>query len=111
MTVLCVENVPDALVTLESMLAGIGYEVVGVTNAGQALEVLTTNQVDGVLLEYDLLDANGAAVKAKMNQMKPEVPVLLFVGVGAQTPSLVRFLDSYLRRESRREEAWEGPEA
>jgi DNA-binding NtrC family response regulator len=53
--------------------------------------------IQGVLLEYDLPDATGSAVRAEMKRIKPEVPVLLFTGVGIQTPFLLRFFDSYLR--------------
>jgi hypothetical protein len=45
----------------------------------------------------DLPDASGATVRAEMKGMKPEVPVLLFSGVGEQTPILIRFFDAYLR--------------
>jgi len=32
-----------------------------------------------------------------MKRMKPEVPVLLFAGIGSQTPFLLRFFDSFIR--------------
>jgi hypothetical protein len=67
--------------------------------------------VDGVLLEYDLLDATGSAVRAKMNRIKPEVPVLLFAGIGSQTPFLLRFFDSYLRNSERPEQVFEDLDA
>ena len=57
--------------------------------------------MDGVLLEYDLPDATGSAIGARMKQMKPGIPVLLFAGVGTQTAPLLHFFDSYLRRSSR----------
>jgi CheY-like chemotaxis protein len=89
------------------MLEGIGYEVVGATSARQALDLLTKKQVDGVLLEYDLPDATGTAVRAQMKRIRPEVPVVLFAGVGMQTPSLLRFFNSYLKSENRPEEGFE----
>jgi two-component system, NtrC family, response regulator GlrR len=95
--VLCVENQPEHMDALKLMLETAGYEVLAATNASQALHLFTTRRVDGVLLEYDLPDATGSAVRAEMNRVKPEVPVLLFAGVGSQTPLLLRFFDSYLR--------------
>ena len=95
--VLCVENHPEYMGELKSMLETAGYEVIAATRADQALHLLKTRRVDGVLLEYDLPDATGAAVRAEMNLIKPAVPVLLFAGVGSLTPSLLRFFDSYLR--------------
>ncbi|HKN17139.1 MAG TPA: hypothetical protein VJX47_09365, partial [Candidatus Sulfotelmatobacter sp.] len=30
--------------------------------------------------------------------MRPDIPVLLFEGIGSQTPVMVRFVDAYLRK-------------
>ena len=89
--VLCVENHPEYMGALKYMLETAGYEVMAATTGDQALYLLTSRQVDGVLLEYDLPDATGSAVRVEMKRIKPDVPVLLFTGVGSQTPFLLRF--------------------
>ena|ERR1700758_1755646 len=98
--VLCVEHKPEHLKVLTFMLNAAGYEVVPAVTATEALCLLSTQDVDGVLLEYDLPDATGSAIRARMQQMKPGIPVLLFAGVGTQTAPLLHFFDSYLRRSS-----------
>ncbi len=95
--VLCVENHPEYMDALKYMLETAGYRVMAATSGDQALRLLTTREIDGVLLEYDLPDATGTAVRAEMKRIKPDVPVLLFAGLGSQTPFLLRFFDSYLR--------------
>jgi hypothetical protein len=67
------------------------------------LRLLTTLDVDGVLVEYDLPDATGSALRAEMKRIKPDVPVLLLDGIGSQTPFLLRFLDAYLQSPARLE--------
>ncbi|MGA7929191.1 MAG: response regulator [Candidatus Sulfotelmatobacter sp.] len=109
--VLCVENHPEYMGALKYMLETAGYEVMAATNGDQALHLLTTLPVDGVLLEYDLPDATGSAVRAKMKRIKPDVPVLLFAGIGSQTPFLLRFFDSYLRNPERPEQVFEDLDA
>lgn len=99
--VLCVENHGAYLDVLKGMLETTGYEVVSATTGSQGISMLAEQPVHGVLLEYDLPDATGAAVRAEMKRIKPEVPVLLFSGVGSQTPFLLRFFDSYLRNAER----------
>lgn len=101
--VLCVENHPEYMGALKYMLETAGYEVTAATTGDQALHLLTTLQLDGVLLEYDLPDATGSSVRAKMKRIKPDIPVLLFAGIGSQTPFLLRFFDSYLRNSERPE--------
>jgi len=95
--VLCVENHPEYMAALKYMLESAGYEVMPATTGGQALDLVRAHPVLGVLLEYDLPDATGTAVRAEIKRIKPEVRVLLFNGVGSQTPFLLRFFDSYLR--------------
>jgi DNA-binding response OmpR family regulator len=101
--VLCVENHPEYMGALRYMLEGAGYEVTPATTGEQALRLLTTLQVDGVLLECDLPDLAGSAVRAEMKRIKPSVPVLMFAGIGSQIPFLLRFLDAYLRNPKRPE--------
>lgn len=109
--VLCVENHPEYMGALKYMLETAGYEVTAATTGDQALHLLTTLQVDGVLLEYDLPDATGSAVRAEMKRIKPDVPVLLFAGIGSQTPFLLRFFDAYLRNSERPEDVFEDLDA
>jgi len=98
MKILCVENQPEDMAVLTCMLEGIGYEVMPAINGKQARDLLSKQAIDGVLLEYDLPDETGATVRAQMKAMRPDIPILLFIGVGSQTPFMLRFFDAYLRR-------------
>jgi DNA-binding response OmpR family regulator len=111
MTILCVEHHPEYMGTLKYMLESAGYQVMPATTGTQALRLLTSREFDGVLLEYDLPDATGTSVRAEMKRIRPEVPVLLFSGVGSQTPFLLRFFDLYLRNHERPEKVFEDLEA
>jgi DNA-binding response OmpR family regulator len=101
--VLCVENQSEYLDALKYMLEAAGYEVVCARTGSQGLSMLRTRSIQGVLLEYDLPDATGTTVREQMKRIKPDVPVLLFAGVGSQTPFLLRFFESYLRNAERPE--------
>jgi len=105
--VLCVEHHPEYMGALKYMLETAGYKVMPATTGEQALNLIRAHPVLGVLLEYDLPDASGPAVKAEMKRIKPTVPVLLFNGIDGQTPFLLRFLDSYLRNAERPESVFE----
>jgi two-component system, NtrC family, response regulator AtoC len=109
--VLCVENHAEYLETLTHMLEAAGYKVISATSGQQGVSLLKQHSVEGVLLEYDLPDATGATVRAEMKRIKPEVPVLLFAGIGSQTPFLIRFFDSYLRNADNPELAFRDSDA
>ena len=85
------------MATLKHGLERTGFEVLTAATAEDALALLMTELIDGVLLEYDLPDATGMAVRAEMKLLRPDVPVLLFNGISSQTPFLLRFFASYLR--------------
>jgi len=101
MKILCVENQPDYMAMLAYMLQGIGYEVMPASNGDQALDLLRRQAIDGVLLEYNLPDASGTELRAQLKAIRPDIPILLFAGIGRQTPFMLRFFDSYLRNGDR----------
>jgi len=111
MKVLCAEHQPEYMGVLKYMVESAGYQVTPATTSTQALCLLTTREIDGVLLEYDAPDAIGSAVHAEMKRIKPEVPVLLFAGVERKTPFLFRFFDLYLQKPERLEKGFEDQEA
>ena len=101
MKILCVEDHPDYMAMLTCMLEGIGYEVMPASNGGQAIDLLTKQAIDGVLLEDNLPDAAGTTLRSELKAIRPNIPVLLFAGVGRQTPLMLRFFDAYLRNVER----------
>jgi len=106
MRVLCVENRPDYMATLKRGLERTGCEVLTANTVKEAFGLLTTELVEGVLLEYDLPGATGAAVRTDMKLLRPDVPILVFNGISSQTPFLLRFFTAYLR--NRRDEDEDG---
>jgi len=97
MKILCVEGQPERMVTLTRMLEGIGYKVMGASNGRQAVDLLTQEAIDGVLLEHDLPDATGIDLLSRLKKIHPEVPMLILAGVGSQTTSMLRFFDAFLK--------------
>jgi CheY-like chemotaxis protein len=106
MTILCVEDQFACMATLTCMLEGIGYDVMPARSEQQAIDLLANQKIDGVLVEYNLPGATGTELRAQLKAMRPDIPVLLFEGVGSQTPVMLRFFDAYLRNvELEREES------
>jgi CheY-like chemotaxis protein len=101
MKILCIEDQPETMATLTCMLEGIGYEVTPATSSREAITLLTKESIAGVLLEYDLPDGVGTDLRARLKRIRPEIPVLMFAGIGPQTPFMVRFFDAYLRNGDR----------
>jgi DNA-binding response OmpR family regulator len=94
--VLCVEDRPDWLEALRGMLDRAGYEVVCATSGCEALDSFRSQEFDGVLLDYSLPDLDSLAIRAEMKHVKPQIPVLLFAGMGKSACMLLRFFDAYM---------------
>lgn len=94
---LCIESNPDNLRVLKCMLEAQGLLVIPAATEEQALNLIAEQSIDGVLLEYELLDACSMTLHWKMKRIKPRLPILLFAGIGDHTPMLIRFFDEYLR--------------
>ena len=86
---------------LAAALEGIGYEVMPASNGGQAIDLFTKQAIDGVLLEDNLPGATGTTLRTKLKAIHPDIPVLLFAGVGRETKFMLRFFDAYLRNTER----------
>ncbi len=97
MKILCVEDHPEYMAMLTTALEGIGYEVMPASSGGQAIDLLRKEAIDGILLEYNLLDPTGTMLRAQLKAMRPHIPILLFDGISNQTPFMLRFFDAYLR--------------
>jgi CheY-like chemotaxis protein len=83
----------------------MGCEVTPATSAGEALDLLAKQPVDGVLLDDTLPGASGVTVRSRMKTLRPDIPVFLFAGVNSQTRFMVRFFDAYLRRREQIEDS------
>ncbi|MFZ0199975.1 MAG: response regulator [Candidatus Sulfotelmatobacter sp.] len=101
MTILCVEDQSEYMMVLSCMLEGIGYEVVPASTGEQAIDLLANQAIDGVLLEYNLPNTASSELRAQLKSIRPDVPILLFDGIGSQTPVMLRFFDAYLRNAER----------
>lgn len=76
--ILCVHESRSVLEELQRTLEGAGYEVVQAVDGEQAVQVLTQERVDGVVLSYDMEAPNGRALRNEIQRTYPDTPMLLF---------------------------------
>ena len=71
-TLLCIHRDPAQL----SLLKENGYELVTAGSGSDALQLLMSQSVDAVVLDYELSLLQGAAVAEEMKEVKPQVPIV-----------------------------------
>ncbi len=79
-TILCVDDNEQSLSIRKVMLETRGYRVLTCTNAEEALRVFGQGGVDLVLSDLVMPGLDGAELIAKIKQMSPLTPAILFSG-------------------------------
>ncbi|HVZ17187.1 MAG TPA: response regulator [Terriglobales bacterium] len=75
--ILCVHEGPD-MQKLRQALESDGYEVVSAVTGINALDVLSSQPVDGVVLDFDAKGPGGIALRNRIFHQRPDMPMLLF---------------------------------
>lgn len=94
-TVLLVDDSKDYLESARSVIARDGHEVLTVSNAPEALDILRHRDVDLVLVDYIMPGMNGGDFVRQMRGFKPHTQVILQTGYASENPprELLRQLD------------------
>src|SRR6202040_4097383 len=79
-TILCVDDNEQALSIRKVMLETRGYKVLVSTGSRQALEIFRQGGIDLVLSDYLMPECDGAGLIAKINEISPETPAIMFSG-------------------------------
>ena len=82
MQILCVDDEVLILDLIVSMCRNLPQhpEVCGVQNAGEALEWLSSNEPDIVILDINLPDMDGITLAAKIKDCRPDVSIIFLTG-------------------------------
>jgi len=75
--ILCVHEGPE-LQQLTETLRVEGYEVLPAANGTKALDLLSSQEIDGVVLDYDLSAPGGYSLRNRIQHERPGMPMLLF---------------------------------
>jgi len=75
--ILCVHGGPE-LDELRGVLERDGYVVLPAADGRKAMDVLSSQAVDGVVLDFDASAPDGGALRNRIRHTRPEMPMLLF---------------------------------
>jgi len=92
MKVLIVDGETAIAEFLSHSLAGVGYKVACMSEGAAALEVLTAEHFDMLLVDSSLPDTDGLKLVEKLRQRKGDLPIIM-LGAGSTVEDRVRGLD------------------
>src|SRR4029077_10336970 len=76
--VLCIDDDGSGLEARRLLLEESGYEVLTATTGKEGLELFARYSVDLVLVDYEMPGMKGDFVAARMKDIKPHVPLVMF---------------------------------
>ena len=84
---LVVEDDPNTLSGLKELLGDEGYDVNGVMQGNDALEIASHEPVDMVLCDYNLPDVDGLRLCQRLRKIRPDA--ILFLTTAMDSTALV----------------------
>jgi CheY-like chemotaxis protein len=96
--VLCIDDRTPTAEVRKLILECEGYKVLMASNGRSGLASFARHSVDLVVLDYDLPNMNGATVAAKMRELKPQVPIVIFSGYTMPPAGVKRLVDAYITK-------------
>jgi CheY-like chemotaxis protein len=78
--ILCVDDHEDTSEMLKLLLAESDYLVHPAHNIEEAMQLARTHEFDLYVLDKRLPDGTGIELRAKLNELTPEVPCIFFSG-------------------------------
>jgi DNA-binding NtrC family response regulator len=86
MAILIVDDDPDTRARLERALreSGDGWDVRHAASAKEAMTLVTDGDVECVLLDYRLPDADGLTCLRELRRLRGDVPVVMVTGSGSE---------------------------
>jgi DNA-binding response OmpR family regulator len=98
-TLLCIHKDPAEL----SLLKENGYELLTTNNGKEGLRLfksrlLKSRTVDAIVIDYQLGALDGAAIAAKIRQVKPEVPIVMLVDNFELPEAVLNSVDAVVAR-------------
>jgi len=85
-TVLCVDDQPTDRQLLRDLFETYKFNVFTAENWDRAKMMLNGNDIDVVILDYRLIQANAVDIAIEVRKSRPRVPIMLLSGFLADVP-------------------------
>ena len=82
--ILIVEDELEIRTILYTYLNNIGYKIFEAEEGNQALKKITEESIDLIFLDIKLPGIDGIEVLQKLQELKPEIPVIILSGHGTE---------------------------
>jgi len=102
-TVLCIDDLPQALELRKTTLESHGYRVKIASTSRTAIKILEEAPVAAVLLEYKEEGIDAEAVAFHIKQRFPHLPIILLSAYSGMPQRILWLVDAYLMKSELRD--------
>ena len=88
-TLVWIDDYQPGLTVFKAVFEGLGFRVLTASSGSQGLELVDSDPVDAVIVDYEMPEMDGEAVATSIKNSRPELPVILFSG-SSLVPSRVK---------------------
>jgi len=96
--ILCIDDHWSGLIGRKMLLEQNGYEVLEATGGSEGLKLFLSQDVDAVILDYQMPDMNGAVVAARMKKVRSKVPIILLSAYGPLPRRKLQSVDKFVSK-------------
>ena len=97
-TILCIDDHWNGLISRKILLEENGYKVLEATGGVEGLELFLSHPVDAVVLDYQMPGMNGDVVAATMKRFRSQVPIMLLSSQELLPKNKLRSVDCFLSK-------------
>ncbi|HEV2718362.1 MAG TPA: response regulator [Terriglobales bacterium] len=88
-TLVWIDDYQPGLTVYKAVFEGLGFRVLTASCGSLGLDLIDSNPVDAVIVDYEMPEMDGEAVATSIRNSRPELPVILFSG-SSLVPSRVK---------------------
>lgn len=96
---LYVDDNPDDRDLFKRALEKAGYQVVIAGSGPAAVHAISVQPIDCAILDYRMPRLDGIAVAQALKQVRPDLPICLFTGLGSLCDENRRMIDQVISKE------------
>jgi CheY-like chemotaxis protein len=97
-TILCIDDDEAALNSRRRMLESAGYRVLYARSGKQGLELLHSERVHTVLLDYWMPEQKGLEVARAIRRLKPQLPIIVLSGYASLGDEAIGLADDWFMK-------------
>ena len=102
-TILCIDDEANALRVRKRVLEIAGHNVLTACSGDEGIELLRSEALDLVILDYWMPGMNGIAAARELKRINPSLPLIILSGLSQLPDETMGVVDSWILKD-------EGPE-